>query len=75
MCPDNVHDSVRIRLGIAKSDPLSGARGKVLASLGLPAAADFVLLRGPQPVEGQLLAFLRVFSMHQGLISPAILKI
>ncbi|XP_054264332.1 actin-histidine N-methyltransferase-like [Macrosteles quadrilineatus] len=63
--PDNIHDSFRIRLGVAKSDPLSAQRAKVLGRLGLPTAADFVLLRGAQPVEGQLLAFLRVFSMNQ----------
>ncbi|XP_046664621.1 actin-histidine N-methyltransferase [Homalodisca vitripennis] len=63
--PDNLHDSFRVRLGVAKSDPLATERGRVLARLALPTAADFVLLRGPQPVEGQLLAFLRIFSMQQ----------
>ncbi|XP_049768783.1 actin-histidine N-methyltransferase [Schistocerca cancellata] len=63
--PDNEHDCVRLRLGVSRSDALAAERISLLARLGLPSAGDFALRPGPDPVEGRLLAFLRVFSMNK----------
>lgn len=63
----NEHDSVKLRLGVSKSDPLQRLRSQLLNKLGLPTAADFTLRCGSEPVDEKLLAFLRVFSMGQGL--------
>ncbi|XP_075233927.1 SET domain containing 3 [Lycorma delicatula] len=63
--PGNEHDSVKLRLGISKSDTLQPLRTQLLAKLGLPTAADFTLRCGSEPVDERLLAFLRVFSMGQ----------
>lgn len=64
--PENIHDSYRLWLGVAKSDPLYSLRTKLLDSLDLPKAANFSLLKGSQPVDGMLLGFLRVFCMKKG---------
>ncbi|RZF47771.1 hypothetical protein LSTR_LSTR006035 [Laodelphax striatellus] len=60
---DNRDDSVQLRLGVARCDPLHADKVQLLSRLRLPAAADFALRSGPRPVDDQLLAFLRVFSM------------
>ncbi|XP_046383194.1 actin-histidine N-methyltransferase [Ischnura elegans] len=69
--PKNEHDSLALRLGVSKGDPLHPLRTALLSKIPpkLPffsnatPPTDFSLLPGPQPVDGQLLAFLRVFAM------------
>ncbi|XP_023727954.1 actin-histidine N-methyltransferase isoform X3 [Cryptotermes secundus] len=61
--PDNEHDGLRLKLGVSREDPLQPERSKLLCRLGIPAAGDFLLRKGPDPVDGRLLAFLRVFNM------------
>ncbi|XP_067011373.2 actin-histidine N-methyltransferase [Anabrus simplex] len=63
--PDNKHDALPIRLGVSRADPLQPLRAKLLARLGLPTTGDFLLKSGTDPVDGRLLAFLRIFSMGQ----------
>nr|CAD7427011.1 unnamed protein product [Timema monikensis] len=62
---DNHHDSMRLKLGVSKADPLQAERAKLLSRLGLPTTGEFYLKTGADPVDGRLLAFLRVFSMRQ----------
>jgi histone-lysine N-methyltransferase SETD3 len=64
--PDNEHDGLRLRLGISRDDPLQPERAQLLGRLGIPASGDFMLKKGPDPVDGRLLAFLRVFNMGPG---------
>jgi len=61
--PDNEHDGLRLTLGISEKDPLHPERTKLLGRLGIPDKGDFMLKKGPDPVDGRLLAFLRVFNM------------
>lgn len=63
--PDNEHDAVKIRLGVSRSDPLYSLRCRLLQTLSLPALAEFYLTLGPCPVDGKLLAFVRIFNMDQ----------
>lgn len=63
--PGNEHDALPVRLGVSRADPLQPIRAKLLARLGLPTSGDFLLRNGPDPVDGRLLAFLRIFSMGQ----------
>ena len=64
--PDNEHDGLRLRLGISPDDPLQSERAQLLGRLGIPTNGDFMLKKGPDPVDGRLLAFLRVFNMGRG---------
>jgi histone-lysine N-methyltransferase SETD3 len=64
--PDNEHDGLRLRLGVSRDDPLQPERAQLLGHLGIPAVGDFMLKKGPDPVDGRLLAFLRVFNMGPG---------
>lgn len=64
--PDNEHDGLRLTLGISEKDPLHPERTKLLGRLGIPDKGDFMLKKGPDPVDGRLLAFLRVFNMGPG---------
>lgn len=61
--PDNEHDGLCLKLGVSRDDPLQPERSKLLCQLGIPAVGDFLLKKGPDPVDGRLLAFLRVFNM------------
>ncbi|KAG8226273.1 hypothetical protein J437_LFUL004830 [Ladona fulva] len=72
--PNNEHDTLALKLGVSKGDPLYPLKTALLSKLSkipqkLPffsnatPPTDFSLLTGPQPVDGQLLAFLRVFAM------------
>ena len=64
--PDNEHDGMRLRLGISQDDLLQPKRAELLGRLGIPASGDFMLKKGPDPVDGRLLAFIRVLKMEQG---------
>ncbi|XP_030745557.1 actin-histidine N-methyltransferase [Sitophilus oryzae] len=60
---ENENDLYWIRLGISKSDPLQEKRKELLNKLGIWSTAEFSIKKGPRPVDGRLLAFLRVFNM------------
>lgn len=66
---DNVHDGYWLRLGISKSDPLQNKRIELLSKLSLPASGEFYLKNIPEPIQGQLIAFLRIFNMSEGNIN------
>lgn len=63
--PDNKNDSLPIKLGVSKNDPLHQEKVALLASLGLPAAGAFMLVPGLHPVSPGLLAFTRIFCMDK----------
>ncbi|XP_076834437.1 actin-histidine N-methyltransferase [Brachyhypopomus gauderio] len=62
---DNVHDRVKVKLGVSKSERLYAMKAEVLARAGIPASSVFALHRGEPPISAQLLAFLRVFCMTE----------
>ncbi|KAK7103751.1 actin-histidine N-methyltransferase-like [Littorina saxatilis] len=63
--PENEHDRLCLKLGISKGDPLCEAKSEVLGKISLQASRSFYLHCGECPVDGELLAFLRVFSMDE----------
>lgn len=63
---DNKNDSLAIKLGVSKNDPLYDEKVTLLSSLGLPSSGSFMLIPGPHPISPGLLAFTRVFSMDKG---------
>ncbi|XP_061698749.1 actin-histidine N-methyltransferase isoform X1 [Syngnathoides biaculeatus] len=62
---DNIHDRVKIKLGISKSERLYTMKAEVLARAGIPVSCVFALHGNESPVSSQLLAFLRVFCMTE----------
>ncbi|XP_042242386.1 actin-histidine N-methyltransferase-like isoform X2 [Homarus americanus] len=62
---DNKNDSLAIKLGVSKDDPLHDEKVALLSSLGLPSAGSFMLIPGQHPVSPGLLAFIRVFCMDK----------
>jgi hypothetical protein len=68
--PDhNEHDAIALRLGVSRADQLYERRCALLARLALPAAGEFAIRAGSDPIDPALRAFLRVFSMNAGMIS------
>lgn len=65
--PDNQEDCLTLRLGIAKTDPLSSARLDLLDKLGIT-SQKFYLSRTAQPLDGRLMAFLRVLQLDAAQI-------
>ncbi|XP_067681659.1 actin-histidine N-methyltransferase-like [Haliotis asinina] len=63
--PENEHDRLCLKLGISKGDPLFAAKAEVLNRIGLQPSRAFFLHVGDNPVDGDLLAFLRVFNMEE----------
>lgn len=68
MYEDNIHDGYWLRLGISKSDPLQNKRTELLTKLSLPSSGEFYLKNIAEPVQGQLIGFLRIFNMSEGRI-------
>lgn len=66
--PCNMYDTVSVKLGISKSDPLFNARGQILSKLGIPMQGTFYLENAEEPITPKLLAFLRVFVMDSELV-------
>ncbi|CAH1159824.1 unnamed protein product [Phaedon cochleariae] len=62
---ENTHDGIWIRLGISKQDPLQEKRTDLLNRLGIATSGDFFIKKGSDPVDGTLLAFLRIFNMDE----------
>merc|ERR1719384_2082863 len=65
--PDNQANCLTIRLGVAKTDTLATARLALLERLGVT-SQKFHLRRTEEPLEGGLVAFLRVLQMDQAAI-------
>jgi histone-lysine N-methyltransferase SETD3 len=63
---DNDYDVYWMRLGISKSDPLQEKRNRLLDKLSISSTSDFSIRKGAKPIDGQLLAFLRIFNMNEG---------
>merc|ERR1711971_1496541 len=63
--PDNQHDCLTIKLGVARTDPLATARNALLQRLGVSSNRSFHLTRTERPLDSQLTAFLRVLQMDQ----------
>jgi len=63
--PDNQHDCLTIRLGVARTDSQAQARNALLERLAVN-NRSFHLTRTENPLDGQLMAFLRVLQMDQG---------
>ncbi|KAH0821472.1 hypothetical protein GEV33_001319 [Tenebrio molitor] len=63
---DNDYDVYWMRLGVSKSDPLQEKRNRLLDKLSISSTSDFSIRKGAKPIDGQLLAFLRIFNMHEG---------
>lgn len=61
--PENEHDRLCLKLGISKGDPLCEAKSEVLGKISLQASRAFYLHCGECPVDGETLAFLRIFTM------------
>ncbi|KAK7000066.1 histone-lysine N-methyltransferase setd3 [Biomphalaria glabrata] len=67
--PDNEHDRLCLKLGISKSDPLYTQKSDLLSKLSLAPQRAFYLHLGRFPVDGDLMAFLRVFCMDEGVLT------
>uniref|UniRef100_A0A0B7BBI2 protein-histidine N-methyltransferase n=1 Tax=Arion vulgaris TaxID=1028688 RepID=A0A0B7BBI2_9EUPU len=63
--PENEHDRLCFKLGISKDDPLYALKSEVLEKLNIAPSRSFYLHKGRFPVDGDLLSFLRVFSMDE----------
>ncbi|XP_059178140.1 actin-histidine N-methyltransferase-like [Physella acuta] len=66
--PENEHDRLCLKLGISKGDSLFALKSELLAKLNLAPSRSFYLHNGKFPVDGDLLAFLRVFCMEEGVL-------
>ncbi|XP_050299746.1 actin-histidine N-methyltransferase [Anthonomus grandis grandis] len=62
---ENENDIYWIRLGVSKSDSLEEKRRELLKKLGIWSIAEYSIKKGSRPVDGRLLAFLRVFNMNE----------
>lgn len=65
----NEYDSLSIKLGVSKNDPLYESKCALLSSLGIHASGAFMLVPGPHPISSGLLAFTRIFSMEKDSLS------
>lgn len=63
---ENEHDAYNLTLGISQSDPLYMKRTQLLEHLGLKPTHVFLLNKRPDPIDGELLAFSRIFNMNEG---------
>jgi len=66
--PDNQEDCLTLRLGVAKTDPLAAPRLALLEKIGI-VSQKFYLRRTAEPMDGKLMAFLRVLQMDQEQIA------
>lgn len=65
--PNNLTDSVSIRLGLSDADPLLTKRSQLLEALKIPKNCELDVLRSPKYISPKLLGFARVFNMSEGI--------
>jgi len=70
---DNQSDCLTIKLGVAKTDALASLRLNVLEKVGVQ-SQKFHLMRTAEPLDGKLVAFLRVLQMDQQTMQELIEK-
>ena len=63
--PCSSSDAIRLRLGVARADPLYAEKAALLQRLGLPTTGDWEVCAGPRPISARLWAFLRIFNMSK----------
>jgi len=66
---DNPEDCLRLRLGVAKTDALAAARLALLERVGVVSQKFFLRRAAAAPLDGKLVAFLRVLQMDQGTLA------
>jgi len=66
--PDNQEDCLTLRLGIAKTDAHALFRHAILEKIGIT-SQKFYLRRTAEPLDGKLVAFLRVLQMDENQLS------
>lgn len=66
MYPNNLTDSVAIRLGLSDADPLLIKRTQLLDALKIPKNCELDVLPTPNYISPKLLGFVRVFNMNEG---------
>lgn len=54
-------------MGIGKADPLKEKRIELLKKLNLLPNSEYFIDRSSEPADGQLVSFLRVFNMTDGM--------
>lgn len=64
--PNNLTDSVAIRLGLSDADPLHIKRTQLLDALKIPKNCELDVLPSPKYISPKLLGFVRVFNMTEG---------
>ena len=64
---DNQADCLTVRLGVAKTDALAAARLALLEKIGV-ISQKFYLRRTEEPLDKNMVAFLRVLQMEQSTI-------
>lgn len=64
---DNIHDGYWLKMGIGKADPLKEKRIELLKKLNLLPNSEYFIDRSSEPADGQLVSFLRVFNMTDGM--------
>lgn len=67
MVSDNQYDSVPIRLGLSASDALIAERTQLLEKIGLARNSEVEVLPAPRYISSELLAFVRIFNMNEGM--------
>lgn len=67
MYPNNLTDSVGIRLGLSDADPLLTKRTQLLDALKIPKNCELDVLPSPKYISPKLLGFVRVFNMSEGI--------
>lgn len=63
--PRNENDKMTLKLGVSKNDPLYSLRAELLTRLNLLSSRIFQLHAGQEPVDTDIICFLRIFSMNE----------
>lgn len=66
MYEENIYDGYWLKMGIGKADPLKEKRIELLNKLNLLPNSEYFIDGSIEPVDGQLVSFLRVFNMSGG---------
>jgi len=66
--PDNQDDCLTLRLGVAKTDALAAPRLALLEQIGV-VSGKFYIRRTAEPIDGKLMAFLRVLQMDEAQLT------
>lgn len=68
---NHIYDSIKVKIGISKADPTFALKDALCKKIELETYGDYQINHKSVPLNGKILAIVRIFLMDKGLLSTS----